>query len=144
MTEKRPSWKDILWSPIYDFVDSRWGTRGLRLFAISIGLVVVAVAWWGLSEKRTQMQRDGDGFGLVADLSDAERMDLVGPVKAPEGFPAWKSELDTQFQQYVTDLRENVRSLGAELSRNLIAMAVFLSDIFEKGLRTMVRLSHAR
>ncbi len=107
MTEKRPSWKDILWSPIYDFVDSRWGTRGLRLFAISIGLVVVAVAWWGLSETRT-------------------------------------SELGPQVQQYVTDLRENVRSLGAGLSRNVIKMAVFLSDILEKGLRVMVRLSHDR
>ncbi len=54
MTEKRPSWRDILWAPIYDFVDARWGTRGLQLFAISIGLVVVAVAWWGLTDNQTQ------------------------------------------------------------------------------------------
>ncbi len=53
-TGKRPSWKDILWAPIYDFVDTRWGTRGLRLFAISIGLVVVAVAWWGLKDNQAQ------------------------------------------------------------------------------------------
>ncbi len=50
MTEKRPSWRDILWTPIYDFVHSRWGTRGLRWFAISIALVVVAVARWGLGK----------------------------------------------------------------------------------------------
>ncbi len=48
MGKKRPSWKDILWTPIYDFVDSRWGARGLRLFALSILLVVAAVALWGL------------------------------------------------------------------------------------------------
>ena len=53
-TGKRPSWKDLLWTPIYDFVDTRWGTRGLRLFAISIGLVVAAVAWWGLNDNQTQ------------------------------------------------------------------------------------------
>ncbi len=50
MTEKRPSWRDILWSPIYDFVDSRWGTPGLRWFAISILLVVLAAALWGLEK----------------------------------------------------------------------------------------------
>ncbi len=53
-TGKRPSWKDLLWTPIYDFVDTRWGTRGLRLFAISIGLVVAAVAWWGLHDNQAQ------------------------------------------------------------------------------------------
>ncbi len=57
MTEKRPSWRDILWTPIYDFVDSRWGTRGLRWFAISIGLAVVAVAWWGLGKGARVMVR---------------------------------------------------------------------------------------
>jgi len=51
---KRPSWKDILWTPIYDFVDTRWGTAGLRFFAISIGLVGAAVAWWGLSDNQVQ------------------------------------------------------------------------------------------
>ena len=50
MTEKRPSWRDILWAPIYDFVDSRWGARGLRWFAIAIGLAVVGVAAWGLKK----------------------------------------------------------------------------------------------
>ncbi len=57
MTHKRPSWKDILWAPIYDFVDSRWGTRGLRLFAISILLVVLAVALWGLKQSLGVMVR---------------------------------------------------------------------------------------
>ncbi len=108
MTEKRPSWRDILWTPIYDFVDERWGTRGLRLFALSIALVVMAVAWWGLNE-------------------------------IPEGFLAWKSELDTQLQQYVKELREHIRSAAAGWSGNLTAMAVFLSDILEKGLRVIVR-----
>ena len=53
-TGKRPSWKDILWTPIYDFVDTRWGTPGLRFFAISIGLVGAAVAWWGLKDNQAQ------------------------------------------------------------------------------------------
>ena len=43
MTEKRPSWKDILWTPVYDFVDKRWGIWGLRLFAISIALFPAAL-----------------------------------------------------------------------------------------------------
>ena len=108
MTKRRPSWKDILWAPIYDFVDKRWGTRGLRLFAISIALVVLAVAWWGLNE-------------------------------IPEGFLAWKSEFDTQLQQYVKEVREHIRSAAAGWSGNITATAVFLSDILEKGLRVIVR-----
>jgi hypothetical protein len=93
MPEKRPSWRDILWTPIYDFVDERWGTRGLRLFAISIALVTIAVAWWGLNE-------------------------------IPQGFP---------------ELREHIDSAAAKWSGNITAMALFLSDILETGLRVMVR-----
>jgi len=93
MPEKRPSWRDILWTPIYDFVDERWGTRGLRLFAISIALVTIAVAWWGLNE-------------------------------IPQGF---------------LELREYIDSTAAKWSGNITAMALFLSDILEKGLRVMVR-----
>ena len=68
MTEKRPSWRDILWTPIYDFVDSRWGTRGLRWFAISIALVVVAVARWGLEKGVRVMVRGAEWVARKAQL----------------------------------------------------------------------------
>lgn len=144
MTEKRPSWKDILWTPVYDFFDSRWGTRGLRLFAISIGLVVMAVAWWGLNENRAQMQRDANGFVPVqrdengsmpgGDLFDVVRTDL-GPIEPPEAFSEWMSVLDTRLQQYVQELREHIRTAAAGWSENITAMAVFLGDAVEKALR---------
>ena len=63
MSEKRPSWKDILWTPVYDFVDTRWGTGGLRLFAISIGLTLLAAAWWGLGKGIRVVVR---GVGWIA------------------------------------------------------------------------------
>ncbi len=151
MIDKRPSWKDILWTPIYDFIDERWGINGLRLFAISIALFPALVLFWGWIKHRAQMPRDAGESVLVVDLSDAvrtdvvERTDLVGLIEPAEGFPVWRSELDvqlrrfdTQFRRYVKELRENVRSVGAVWSGGITAMAVFLSDFLEKCFSVMV------
>ena len=145
MIEKRPSWKDILWTPIYDFVDERWGTNGLRLFAIAIALFPTLLLIWGWLQNRAQTPSDADESVLVVDLSDAVRTDLVAPIQEPEGSPVWKSELDrrvqrfeTRFRNYVRALREYTGSVGAAWSRGMTAMAAFVGDTWEQGLRVMV------
>lgn len=46
MAAQRPGWKEILWEPIYDFVNRRWGRRGLLLLALLVALAVVAPTAW--------------------------------------------------------------------------------------------------
>ena len=133
MTEKRPSWKDILWTPVYDFVDVRWGTRGLRVFAISIAAVVAAVAFWGLSDKLGPTQRGSNESMLVVDLSDEVQEDLGGRSEVSDGYAAWKSELDAQSEKFVRDLREQIRSVETVWSHGISATAVLFRGILEKG-----------
>jgi hypothetical protein len=129
------------------------------VFAISIGLVVLGVALCGWNQSRAQMPRGASGSVLVFAFSDDRPMELVGPVGAPEGLhaglsdgsPASTSELDTQdkpfsnqdepldipYERYVTSLRQNLRSAAADLSENIIIMAVFLTEVLEDGLRSV-------
>ena len=42
--ERRPSWREILWSRLYDFVEQRWGQKGLIIIASIIGIIIVGGA----------------------------------------------------------------------------------------------------
>lgn len=133
MKEKRPSWKDILWTPIYDFVDHRWGTTGLRVFAISIGLLVLGVALWGWNQNRAQVPRGESVSILVFELDAPDQ-----PLRTPDQPLSNQDQpFDPQYQRYVTNLRLNIRSAAAGLSENIIATAVFLTDVLEAGLRSV-------
>ncbi len=46
--EQRPGWKQILWVPLYDAVEKRFGQKGVQFLALVIFLVVGGVAFYKL------------------------------------------------------------------------------------------------
>ena len=44
--DQRPSWKDLLWTPLYDAVERRWGRVGLYILAGLIGTLIFGVSVW--------------------------------------------------------------------------------------------------